>query len=144
MGSKQTLIRTMKLSSPRLEQVKQALQLEQLDLIAQRMQVTPEQSMQWLGIRPSSVHRERASGRRLSVAESSRVIGLARLIWQIEVMVVESGEPEGFNPATWLAGWLEEPLPALGGRKPAEFMDTAEGQALLSQLLANAQSSAYR
>ena len=58
-------------------------------------------------------------------------------------MVEESGDPRGFNAAPWVARWLEEPLAALGGRKPRELMDTAEGQAVVSNMLARAQSGAY-
>jgi uncharacterized protein (DUF2384 family) len=34
-------------------------------------------------------------------------------------------------------------MPALQGRRPAEFMDTAEGQAIVANLLQRAQSGAY-
>ena len=43
----------------------------------------------------------------------------------------ESGDPTGFNAAHWVAGWLSEPLTALGGRPPADLMDTAEGRPLV-------------
>ncbi len=79
----------------------------------------------------------------LSVAHSERVIGLERLIGQVAVMVEQSGNSEGFDAYQWLGIWLERPLPALGGEKPANFMDTMEGQDLVSKLLARSQSGAY-
>ncbi|WP_280174597.1 MbcA/ParS/Xre antitoxin family protein [Caballeronia concitans] len=39
--------------------------------------------------------------------------------------------------------WLHTPLPALGGKRPAEYMSTCEGRQLFSRLLAMAQSGAY-
>ena len=58
-------------------------------------------------------------------------------------MVEESGDPQGFDAAAWLSTWIEEPLPALGGARPVDIMDTMEGQALVSTLLAQIQSGAY-
>ncbi|SOE63487.1 Protein of unknown function [Burkholderia sp. D7] len=65
------------------------------------------------------------------------------LVRQVEKMVAESGNPEGFDAAQWLAAWMERSVPALGGRRPAEYMDTVEGRALISRLLAMMQSGAY-
>ncbi len=38
---------------------------------------------------------------------------------------------------------LEQPLPALGGQRPAELMDTAEGQDIVFHLLDQIGSGAY-
>jgi Protein of unknown function (DUF2384) len=67
----------------------------------------------------------------------------ADLVHQVEKIVAESGNPEGFDAGQWLAAWMERSVPALGGKRPAEYMDTAEGRALISQLLAMTQSGAY-
>ncbi|MFT4439255.1 MbcA/ParS/Xre antitoxin family protein [Caballeronia sp. 15715] len=67
----------------------------------------------------------------------------ADLVHQVQKMVTESGEPEGFEAGQWLAAWMERSVPALGGRRPVEYMDTVEGRALISQLLAMMQSGAY-
>lgn len=65
------------------------------------------------------------------------------LVHQVEKMVAESGNPEGFDAGQWLAAWMERSVPALGGKRPAEYMATAKGRALISQLLAMMQSGAY-
>jgi uncharacterized protein (DUF2384 family) len=75
--------------------------------------------------------------------EGTLVLGLRQMIGQVEVMVKESGAPEGFKAAKWLANWLEMPNPALGGRLPSEYMHQKEGQDLISQLLAQMQSGAH-
>lgn len=80
----------------------------------------------------------------LTAEQSERLIGLQRLIGQVETMVAESGSVhDDFDAAVWVADWLDTPLPALGNQKPAEFMDTQMGQGLVSDLLARAQSGAY-
>ena len=71
------------------------------------------------------------------------MLGLAKLVGQLEAMVEESGDPEGFDALGWLSDWLREPLPALGGNRPIGFLDTMEGQAVVSQALAQMQSGAY-
>jgi hypothetical protein len=65
------------------------------------------------------------------------------LVTQVQTMVEESGDPEGFDAAGWTCAWLVEPNPALGGQLPAECMATGEGRARVSNLLAMAQSGAY-
>ena len=89
------------------------------------------------------MNRKSRDQKRLSSDESSRVIGMARLVGQVQAMVEESGDPEGFDAAPWVAQWLEQPLPALGGRRPAELMDTPEGESLVSNLVARLQTGAY-
>ncbi len=42
-----------------------------------------------------------------------------------------------------IATWLTGPLPAFGGIRPTDLMDTMEGQALVSSALAKLQSGAY-
>ena len=111
--------------------------------LAESMRVPKERLMITLGLPRATMQRKAASDSRLAPNESSRVLGMTRLIGQVQAMVNESGEPKDFDAAAWLASWLEQAIPALGGRRPAEFMDTAEGQTLVSRLLAQAQSGAY-
>jgi uncharacterized protein (DUF2384 family) len=59
------------------------------------------------------------------------------------VLLQQSGDPKGFDAAKWVGQWLEQPSPALDGKRPAEYMDTNEGQHLVSGLIAKMQSGAY-
>ena len=79
----------------------------------------------------------------VSPYESEQIIGFAKLVDQLEAMIQDSGDPTNFDARAWVARWLVEPLPALGGARPVELMDTKEGQGLLSAALAKAQSGAY-
>ena len=96
-----------------------------------------------LNLSTATVNNKARQGETLSPEESERVVGFARLVGQVEAMVRESGEPEGFDARAWIARWLIEPLPAFGGVRPAELMDTMEGQGLVSAALARVQSGAY-
>jgi len=68
------------------------------------------------------------------------VSALATLVQQV---VDESGDPLGFDALAWTTRWLDRPLPALGGARPAEYMATQEGRALVETLILQMQSGAY-
>jgi len=76
-------------------------------------------------------------------ADEVRAIGIASLIAQVQTMIEESGNPEGFDTAKWVTRWLDRPLPSLGGQKPLELMRTPEGCALVHSIVARMQSGAY-
>lgn len=96
-----------------------------------------------LNLKTATVNRKAARDEALSPEDGERVIGMARLVGQLEAMIAESGDPDGFDAPAWLAQWLRAPLPALGGIRPIELLDTMEGQSLVSQALARIQSGAY-
>lgn len=96
-----------------------------------------------LNLKTATVNRKAARNEALSADESERVIGIARLVGQLEAIVEESGDPHGFDAPQWLSSWLREPLPALGGMQPLALLDTMEGQALVSETLAKVQSGAF-
>lgn len=114
-----------------------------LATLADDMQVTRDQLFAWAGIARATANRKVRLSAALSPDESERVLAIARLIGQVEQIVAESGNAAGFSPATWTAAWLAQPALALGGRCPGEFIDTADGRALVSALIAQMQSGAY-
>lgn len=79
----------------------------------------------------------------LASEQSERVVGMAKLVGQVQAMIERSGDPTDFNAAQWVAQWLEQPSQALGGQRPAELMDTVAGQEVVSDLVAKMQSGAY-
>jgi len=96
-----------------------------------------------LNLSTATVNKKAKRGDMLSPEESERVVGFARLVGQLEAMIEDSGDPAGFDARAWMARWLTEPLPALGGTRPADLMDTMEGQGIVSNALAMIQSGAY-
>lgn len=127
----------------RVEAIKSGIPASFVDDIAAEMGRSKEWLLPTLGLSTATFKRRKSESKPLSKDESERVLGIARLVGQVQAMVEESGDPAGFNAAQWVARWLEEPLAALGGRSPGQLMDTAEGQAIVSNVLARAQSGAY-
>jgi putative toxin-antitoxin system antitoxin component (TIGR02293 family) len=137
--------RAIFLSTPheRVAAIKQGVPAVHLDILAECMNTSKEFLINMLGLRRTRVNRKIAEKQSLPPPESERVLGLESLIGQAQNMVMESGNAIDFDAAIWISGWLASPLPALGNRKPAAYMDTVEGQKLVCHLLALAQSGAY-
>jgi putative toxin-antitoxin system antitoxin component (TIGR02293 family) len=129
--------------SVRIFTIKSGVTADAFGQIARSMDLSKEQLGKTLGLPVTTVDRKVKSGEALTAEQGERLIGVARLIGQVQTMVEQSGNPEGFDAAHWLGAWLDEPLPALGGDCPADLMDTAEGRSVVSNLLAMAQSGAY-
>lgn len=123
--------------------VKTGLPARLLTTLADDMHVTRERLYRWLGIARATANRKIKAGEVLSQDESERALGIARLVGLVEKIVAESGEPIGFDAAQWTAAWLQGPNNALGGKTPGDFMDTADGRALVAGLVAQMQSGAY-
>jgi putative toxin-antitoxin system antitoxin component (TIGR02293 family) len=123
--------------------VKQGLPAQWLNTLAADMDVPRERLLGWLGIARTTANRRLREGELLSQDESERALGLAALIGQVHKIVLESGEPKGFDAPRWAAAFLAAPSAALGGRTPGEFMDTAAGRGIVTGLVAQMQSGAY-
>lgn len=96
-----------------------------------------------LNLKTATVNRKAARNDALPIESTERLLGVMRLIGQLEAIVEESGVGEGFDAASWLSNWLREPMPALGGAKPLSLLDTMEGQTMVADVLAKVQSGAY-
>jgi putative toxin-antitoxin system antitoxin component (TIGR02293 family) len=127
----------------RVRIVKLGVPASVVEVMARRMAMPKEKLVGTLGLARATIDRKARENKPLSSDESSRVLGMARLVGQVQAMVEESGNPEGFDAAAWVARWLDEPLPALGGQRPAELMDTPEGQGIVSQIVDRMRSGAY-
>lgn len=127
----------------RIAVIKQGVPAMHVSVLAKRMNITKDALIATLRLSRATINRKTAAKKALSQDESERVLGIEYLIGQVENMIKQSGNPDGFDAARWISKWLNEPLPALGNQKPAGYMDTVEGQKLVSSLLAMAQSGAY-
>lgn len=126
-----------------VQMIRKGVPASLLDMIIQKMHIPKDRLYTSLHLPRSTVDRKIRNNEALTAEQSERVLGLERLVGQVEVMVKQSGNPEGFDANRWVGEWLDSPLPALGGAKPADYMDTMEGQKLVSNLLAQSQSGAY-
>lgn len=127
----------------KIEIIKQGLSAEHVGALAEVMAISKETLINTLRLSRATVNRKARSAKALSQDETERVLGVESLIGQVETMVMESGDPSEFDAAVWTSAWLNSPLPALDNQTPASYMDTIEGQKMVSNLLATAQTGAY-
>jgi len=127
----------------RIAVIRQGIPASMVGQLSTTMGISKELLLGSLGLSRATISRKEKDETALSKDESERVLGVASLIGKVQTMVEESGDPTGFDAAHWVAEWLAKPLPALGGATPASYMDTFEGQKLVSELLSMSQSGAY-
>ena len=96
-----------------------------------------------LKISRSMVSRRRRMQRPLRAEHCVLLMGVARMVVDVQTMVEESGDPTSFDAAAWLSRWLTRPLPALGWERPADRLSTPEGQQVVSSILGRMQSGEY-
>lgn len=129
--------------SERIRIFKEGVPAIHVEVLSARMRTSKESLIDTLRLSRATVHRKARAQESLSQDESERVLGMEALIGQVQIMIDESGDGTPFDAAAWVASWLQRPVPALGGRRPAEYMDSIEGQKMVSGILAMAQSGAY-
>jgi len=123
--------------------IRDGISPDALKTMIQAMELSQEKVFAYLALSAATINRKIKREERLSPDESARVLGLASLIGQVQAMVERSGDPAGFDAAKWVAEWIERPLPALGGEKPAAYLDTTTGQQMVADLVAKMESGAY-
>ena len=127
----------------RMTVVKEGVPARYVRVLSASMHVSVEKLYRALGLVRPTVDRKMRMARPLNADESERVLGFARLIGQAQSEMEESGGSTTFDAAAWMAQWMYQPVPALGGKTPSEFMDTVDGRALIATLLAQQQSGVY-
>jgi len=124
--------------------VKQGVPAREVVALSEAMDLPRDQVMRVLGLARSTVERKIAQRSVLSQSESEKLVGIERLIGQVDAMVREAGSaPRGFDAARWFARWMAEPVAALGGLAPQSLLDTADGREAVSTLLYQMKSGAY-
>ncbi len=127
----------------RIDMIKRGLRATEAKRILADLAMGQGVALKALNLSPATINKKAKQDQTLSADESERVLGVVKLVGQLEAMVQESGNPEGFDAAAWLSRWLRDPLPGFGGTRPVDLMDTMEGQALVSNTLARLQTGAY-
>jgi hypothetical protein len=123
--------------------VEGGLPLSVVTQLAEDTGVTQSQLTEWLRISAEFYGHQIRGERSLPSTPSERVLGLVRLVGQIETIARESGDPQGVDAPRWMAAWLAQRTPALGGRIPAEIVWLADGREMLSNILGTMASGAY-
>lgn len=81
-----------------------------------------------------------------SSAGSAAPVDVSHLLEVVKRMLANSTAPEaeGLDPVEWLDRWMQTPQPALGGKRPREFLDTPGGGAMVARVLGAIESGAYQ
>ena len=127
----------------RIEFIKAGVSARKVKYFITELHFDQNVMLEALSLKTATVNRKAARDEVLSAEDSERVVGLAKLVGQLEALVEDAGGSDDFDAPAWLSRWLREPLPALNGAKPVDFLDTMEGQTLVARALAQIQSGAY-
>lgn len=99
-----------------------------------------------LAIPKATAERKAATGAMVVGRGGQAAIALVKLLGIAQGIVGNStaSRARGFDTAAWLGSWIERPQPALGGRKPADVVDTPTGVDVVARLLGSVESGAYQ
>lgn len=114
--------------------------------LSKRLDIPATRIFDMLGVPKATAEKKSAAGEVLAGSGGQAAIGVAKLIAIAQEIVANSTSKEAanFDAAKWLGQWLERPQPSLGGRKPAELVDTPTGIEVVSRLLGAIESGAYQ
>lgn len=127
----------------RIKIIRDGVPARYINIISDSMGITKDALFKFLNLPKSTVDKKSVANQLLPMEQGERLIGMAKLVGQVESIVSESGNLDGFNAAKWVAYWIERPSPALGGEKPSAYLDTISGQEMISDLLSKIQTGAY-
>jgi putative toxin-antitoxin system antitoxin component (TIGR02293 family) len=131
----------------------QLVQMERIGVVgslikdlSRRMEIPSTRIFRIIGV-PKATAEKKASAREMVAGRGGQAaIGMVRLLGIAQAIVRDStaAEAQGFDAAKWLGRWIERPQPALGGRKPADLLDTPTGVEIVARLLGSIRSGAFQ
>lgn len=114
--------------------------------LSRRMEIPSTRIFKLFRIPKATAEKKAAAGEMIAGSAGQAAIGMVKLLGIAQKIVDNStaDEAKGFNAAKWLGQWIERPQPALGGRKPAELLDTPTGVGMVARLLGSIESGSYQ
>lgn len=115
--------------------------------LSKRMEVPASRIFTILGVPKATAEKKAAAGELVSGSGGQAAVGMIRLLGIVQAIATNSTAVEakrGFDAARWLGQWIERPQPALGGRRPADLIDTPTGVEVVARLLGSIESGAYQ
>ncbi|MDM0024573.1 MbcA/ParS/Xre antitoxin family protein [Variovorax saccharolyticus] len=114
--------------------------------LSKRMDVATSRFFTILGVPKATAEKKAAAGERVTGRGGQAAVGMIKLLGIAQAIADNSLAPQakGFDAAHWLGQWIERPQPALGGRKPADLIDTPTGVEVVARLLGSIESGAYQ
>lgn len=112
--------------------------------MAQEMDIPTSRFFNMIGVPKATAEKKAATNEVIAGAGGQAAIGMVRLLGIAQSIVDSStADVRDFDVAKWLGQWIERPQPALGGKRPAELLDTPTGVEVVSRLLGAVESGAY-
>jgi putative toxin-antitoxin system antitoxin component (TIGR02293 family) len=114
--------------------------------LSRRMELPSSRVFRILGVPKATAEKKAAASEMVSGRGGQAAIGMVRLLGLAQDIVTDSTaeDAQGFDAARWLGQWIERPQPALGGRRPAELLDTPTGVEVVARLLGSIRSGAFQ
>lgn len=114
--------------------------------LARRMDIPVSRLFAILGVPRATAEKKAAARQRIGGSGGVAAVGMVRLLGLAQELLDESTQPEAadMDAARWLGNWIEQPQPALGGRRPADLLDTPTGTDIVARLLGSLASGAYQ
>ena len=114
--------------------------------LSKRMEIPASRIFSILGIPKATAEKKAAAGEMVAGSGGQAAIGMVKLLGIAQAIVANStaSEARDFDAAKWLGQWIERPQPSLGGRKPADLLDTPTGVEVVARLLGSIESGAYQ
>jgi putative toxin-antitoxin system antitoxin component (TIGR02293 family) len=114
--------------------------------LSRRMQVPASRIFDILGIPKATAEKKAAGNEVVSGRGGQAALGMVRLLAIAQGITARStaSDARGFDAAKWLGQWIERPQPSLGGRRPADLLDTPTGAEIVARLLGSIESGAYQ
>ena len=114
--------------------------------MSRQMEMPSSRLFTILGIPKATAEKKAAAGELVKGSGGQAAVGMMRLLCMAQEIAANStaSQAQGFDSAKWLGQWIERPQPALGGRKPADLIDTPTGVELVARLLGSIESGAYQ
>lgn len=114
--------------------------------LSKRMEIPSSRIFRILGIPKATAEAKASAGRMVAGHAGQAAIGMVKLLGMAQQLVANSTarEAKDFDAAKWLGQWIERPQPSLGGRRPADLIDTPTGVEVVARLLGSIESGVYQ
>ena len=114
--------------------------------LSKRMDLATSRIFAILGVPKATAEKKAAAGELVTGRGGQAAVGMIKLLGIAQGIVENStaSQAKGFDAAKWLGQWIERPQPSLGGRKPADLIDTPTGVEVVARLLGSIESGAYQ
>jgi putative toxin-antitoxin system antitoxin component (TIGR02293 family) len=114
--------------------------------LARHMAIPASRLFAILGVAKATAEKKVAADETIGGQGGQAVMGMVRLVGMAQAMAANStaDDAANFDAAKWLGRWIDIPQPSLGGRKPADLLDTPTGVEIVARLLGAVESGAYQ